>query len=97
MMTDWKFDAPPNVAVFTTRSIVHGDAWIAYVIHDADDGSWQFHDNSAGEPSDEDGMVVALSSMVSRDNTLNRLADLPEGWCAWRDSPGAPWQLGKIE
>ena len=41
-------------------------------------------------------MVVALSSMVSRDGTLNELADLPEGWCAWRNTPGAPWQRRKI-
>lgn len=95
-MTEWKFDSPPNVAVFTTRSIVCSGAWIAYVTHDADDGSWQFHDNSPGDPSDEDGMIVALSSMVLRDHTLNELADLPEGWCAWRDSPRTPWQRGMI-
>jgi len=37
-------------------------------------------------------MVVSLRSMVMRDATLARLADLPEGWHAWRDGPTAPWQ-----
>ena len=32
-----------------------------------------------------------------RDGTLNELADLPEGWRAWRDGPTARWQRGKIE
>lgn len=94
-MTEWMFGDPPNVAVFTTRSIVRGGAWIAYVSHDADDGSWQFHDSTPGEPPEEEGMIVALSSMVLRDGTLNELADLPEGWRAWRDGPAAPWQRGR--
>lgn len=96
-MTEWLFEAPPNVAVVTTRSIVRDGAWIAHVSHDADDGSWQFHDSAPGEPPAEDAMVVALSSMVRRDGTLNALADLPEGWHAWRDGPTAPWQRGKVK
>lgn len=92
----WMFDAPPNVAVFTTRSVVCDGAWIAHVFHDADDGGWQFHDNAPGSPLPEDAMVVALSTMVLRDGTLSKLADLPEGWRAWRDGPAAPWQRGKI-
>jgi len=89
------FETPPNVAVFTTRSIVRGDAWIARVYHDADDGGWQFHDSTPGEPREEEAMIVALSGMVLRDGTLNELANLPEGWHAWRDGPTAPWQRGK--
>ena len=93
-MTEWMFEDPRNVAVVTTRSIVRDSAWIAHVSHDAD-GSWQFHDSAPGEPRAEDAMVVALSSMVLRDSTLNELADLPEGWRAWRDGPAAPWQRGR--
>ena len=95
-MTEWMFENPRNVAVVTTRSIVRDGAWIAHVSHDADDGSWQFHDSAPGEPRAEDAMVVALSSMVLRDSTLNELADLPEGWRAWRDGPAAPWQRGRV-
>ena len=95
-MTEWLFEDLPNVAVVTTRSIVRDGAWIAHVSHDPDDGSWQFHDSAPGEPLAEDAMVVALSSMVRRDGTLNELADLPKGWRAWRDGPTAPWQRGKV-
>jgi hypothetical protein len=30
--------------------------------------------------------------MCQRDPTLLELADLPEGWRAWRERVGAPWQ-----
>ncbi len=93
---EWIFQDPANVAVYTTRSIIRGGAWVAHVFHDADDGSWQFHDSTPGGPREEEAMLVALSGMVLRDDTLNELADLPEGWHAWRDGPNAPWQRGKI-
>ena len=41
-------------------------------------------------------MVVSLHAMVVRDGTLNRFADLPEGWRAWRDEPAAAWQRGRV-
>ncbi len=92
---NWRFGDLPNLAVITTRSIVHDGAWVAQVSHDADDGGWQFHDNEPGDPTVQDATVVALRSMVSRDGTLNDLADLPKGWRAWRDDPAAPWQRGR--
>ena len=95
-MAEWMFEDAPNVAVVTTRSIVRDGAWIAHVSHDADDGSWQFHDSAPVDPLAEDAMVVALGSMVLRDPALDGLADLPAGWRAWRDGPAAPWQRVKV-
>ncbi len=95
-MTGWLFRDPPDLAVITTRSIVQGGLLIAHVFHDADDGGWQFHDGEPGPPSEEDAMVVSLRSVVERDPTLNDLADLPEGWRAWRDGPTAPWKRSGI-
>lgn len=95
-MTKWMFSNPINLAVFTTRSIVCGNAWIAHVSHDKDDGGWQFHDSEPGPPREEDAMVVSLQSMVVHDDTLKQLADLPEGWRAWRNGPTALWQRGRI-
>ena len=93
---EWLFRDPVNTAVLTTRSIVHGGAWIAHVSHDADDGGWQFHDSSPAAPRDEDVLLVSLQSMVLSDSTLNQLAGLPLGWRAWRDGPHAPWQRGRV-
>ena len=91
----WLFREPPNVAVFTTRSIVERGAWIAHVSHSAEDGSWDFHDNEPGAPPEEEAMLVSLRNMVDRDGTLRALADLPEGWRAWRDGPAAAWRRGR--
>ena len=95
-MTRWLFPDPPDLAVVTTRSIVEDGRWIAHVFNIAEVSSWEFHDSGPGEPREEDAMVVALHSMVERDPTLNELADLPEGWQAWRDGPTAPWKRGRI-
>ena len=92
----WLFPDPANVAVFTTRSVIHGGAWIAHVSHGGDDGTWQSHDNEPGTAREQDAMVVSLHAMVVRDGTLNRPTDLPEGWRAWRGGQAAPWQRGRV-
>lgn len=94
--SDWRFSDPPNVAVFTSHAIARGVDWIYYVSHDEDDGGWQFHGKS-GITSPEDAALVALSTIVVLDRRLEELADLPIGWCAWRDEPSAPWQRAPIE
>ena len=94
-MTDWLFDDVPNVAVLTTRSVIHDGAWIANVFRGASDGGWQFHDGGTHTPREKDARVVSLHSMVLRDDTLTELADLPEGWQAWREAPTAPWRRSR--
>jgi hypothetical protein len=74
------------------RDIIEGHAWIAYVSHDADDGAWQFHTSEIEPPREAYAALVALSEIVQRDDSVVELADLPAGWCAWRDSEDAPWQ-----
>lgn len=96
-MTDWTFGDPPNLAVIATRGIVEGTRWIAHVSYDAEDGAWQFHDDTPGQPREDDARVVSLRSMLARDPTLTDLADLPRGWRAWRAAPGAPWQRAGME
>lgn len=93
-MSTWKFSDPPNVAVISTRPVVNGEQWIAYVSHDDDDGAWQFHGTSE-LASESDAVLVSLRSIVERDSTVVELADLPLGWHAWRAAKDAPWQRAK--
>jgi hypothetical protein len=94
MTVPWKFDQPPNCAVFTLRSIVRGSAPVLHVTHDADDHGWQFL--GAETPQESDAMIVGLAEMLAIDPTLEMLADLPVGWHAWREHAGAPWTRGPL-
>ena len=94
-MKDWKFSAPPNLAVIVNRKIISGDDWIAHVFHDPDDGGWQFHNSEPGPVSESDAAVVGLSEILELDPRVSELADLPLGWQAWRNSQSSPWQRAK--
>lgn len=90
----WLFPDPPTLATFTTRQVMRQGAPILYVVHDADDGSWQF---LTGEPvTEKDAMIVCLKEMVRHDPGLTELENLPPGWRAWREAPGKEWQREKI-
>jgi hypothetical protein len=94
-MEYWPFEDRRNVAVITHRRIMDGSDWIAFVSHDADDGGWQFHTNEPGPPNVADAVVIALSEIVQRDESILELADLPLGWRAWRESATSPWRRAK--
>jgi hypothetical protein len=90
MTASWPFEDGPNTATITTVHVLEGKLPIQFVSHDADDGAWQF---LCGTTTDErDGRLVGLGQIVEIDPTVAELADLPLGWRAWRDAPGAPWQ-----
>jgi hypothetical protein len=91
---DWPFNDPPNVAVFTSKRILDGDEWIYYVTHDQDDGAWQFHPKSGPTPENE-ARVVSLRTVLDMDPTIGMLADLPLGWCAWREGRNSDWRRSK--
>jgi hypothetical protein len=92
----WKFEDPENVAVFVNRKAMRGDGWIARVVHDDDDGAWQFHAHESEEFDDEDIMILALRKIVDSDETVMELADLPYGWHAWRETKSSPWKRARI-
>jgi hypothetical protein len=91
LVPDWPFEDPPNTAAITTRLVLDG-APILLVTHDADDGGYQFLPGTSVDP--HDARVVGLGEMCARDSSLLELADLPEGWRAWRADVGAPWKRG---
>ncbi|MCF6126471.1 hypothetical protein EN904_19445 [Mesorhizobium sp. M7A.F.Ca.CA.001.07.2.1] len=102
-MEEWKFADPPNLAVYSDKSIFKRGDWIAYVVHEDDDddsyndegGTWQFHNSEPGPVDDGDIMLVGLQEVVRWDQTILELADLPKGWHAWRASKSSPWRRAK--
>jgi hypothetical protein len=91
---NWTFADARNVAVFTTSGIVSGSHSILYVVHDADDGAWQFHSEEVFS-SHEDCKVVSLGEIVAMDPSILNLSDLPLGWIATRKSKDDCWQQFK--
>ena len=93
-MSTWPFEDTENVATITVQQIVHGGQPILLVIHDDEDGAWQFL--TGGEFKMENAMVVALKEIVVRDPSIKQLADLPTGWRAWRERKEQSWQRARI-
>ncbi len=93
-LMDWPFVDPPNVAVFTLTTIMRSGAPILCVVHDGDDGAWQFLDGTTPNSSAY-AMVVSLGEALEHDPSLCELADLPLGWRATRTAPGEPWKRAR--
>lgn len=88
-----KFNDAPNVMVITTKRIIHKTANVTIVFHDEDDGMWQFLD---GIDNDEDSAaIISLQEMVTIDNSIEEIADLPLGWVAWRHDTQSVWNCQK--
>jgi hypothetical protein len=85
---------PPGDIAITTRQVMHEGWPILLATHDADDGAWQFVNGRGDTDDTESAMVVEATSVVEIDPTLAKLADLPLGWRAWRDTPDDPWKRG---
>ena len=86
-MKDWPFEDSKHVAVITVRQIIKDGQPILYVSHDTE--GWQFLPGT--QVSTQDAMVVALTNVVNRDESLGQLADLPLGWVAYRASSDDVW------
>jgi hypothetical protein len=93
---NWPFDEAVNTAVITSQRILSGSDWIYYVTHDADDGGWQFHPSN-GMTTEVEAAVVGLKTLVDIDSSICLLADLPEGWHAWRKTKNAEWHRARQE
>jgi hypothetical protein len=89
----WHFDQPPDTATLVSTSVLDEGHPILFVSHDEEDHGWQFLDGS--EPPTP-FQHACMSHVVGSDPTLPELADLPPGWCAWREAPDQPWQRGKV-
>ena len=86
---DWPFADPQNVAVFTVRQIAQEAQPILRVVHDVEDGAWQFLQWDT--PRMEDAMLVCLKNIVRLDPSIRELADLPLGWRALRRTSEEQW------
>ena len=89
MSTTWPFTDPPNAVTITTWQVMELGMPILMVTHDADDGCWQMLCGTTDDT--DDARVVGLVEVYKRDSSIGQLADLPNGWRAWRENANTPW------
>lgn len=94
-LSRWKFPDLPHTKVFLSQTVHDKKEVVTYVAHELFDGAWQF---LGDKMADGGGPVIScFHHPIDDDPSLQELADLPLGWYAVRDSPGAPWQRFESE
>lgn len=88
-INNWIFAYEPNVMVITTKNIINKINPILSVWHDEEDGMWQFLDGT--DINEKDAMIVSLEKIVTLDNSVEEVLDIPLGWVAWREQKGTTW------
>jgi len=89
----WPFADPPNVIVVTQQTILKEGKPILFVVHDEEDGGWQFLDGGVFRM--DAALLVGLKPVFQHDASIAALADLPLGWQAQRTGPNEAWKREK--
>jgi len=90
-------DPPNDTAVFTTKFVLEDNKTITYVVHELEDGAWQFFSDDNFDNFEEVAKIVGLQEMFKMDNSLLKIADLPFGFCATRKDKSDNWTIRKVE
>ncbi len=92
-----EFAEPLSTAVFTTKFVIEDKNPITYVSHDSEDGSWQFFSDDEFEDFEKVAKIVGLGEIIELDKTILQLADMPEGYIAYRKNKDDKWIIQKEE
>ena len=92
-----KFKEADNTAVFTTKFVIIDKNDITYVTHDKEDGAWQFFSDDEFDNFESVAKIVGLGEIIKIDNTLLELADMPEGFSAYRKFKGDRWTIQEVK
>ena len=92
-----KFKEADNTAVFTTKFVIIDKKDITYVTHDKEDGAWQFFSDDEFDNFESVAKIVGLGEIIKIDNTLLELADMPEGFSAYRKFKGDRWTIQEVK
>jgi hypothetical protein len=94
-MTNMKFKEKDDTAVFTTKFVIIDKKDITTVIHEKEDGAWQFFSNDHFDNFEDVAQIVGLVEIVQLDSTILELADMSEGFEAHRKFKGDKWIIEK--
>jgi len=88
-----KFDISIETAVFTTKYVLDNKKTITHVVHEIDDGDWQFFSNDSFENFEEVARIVGFQEILNLDNSLIEITDLPCGFFATRKDKFDKWTI----
>lgn len=91
-----EFNEPLNTAVFTTKFVLEENRDITNVTHE-EDGAWQFFSDDEFEDFEKVAKVVGLGEIIEIDDSILALAEMPEGYYAYRESRYSNWEIRKQE
>lgn len=90
-----QFIEADSTAVFTTKYVIKDKRPITCVIHDEEDGAWQFFSSDEFENFEDVAMIVGLGEIVALDPSLLELADMPVGHYATREMSTDNWSISR--
>jgi hypothetical protein len=85
----WPFAELKNSVAFVTSQVLDRTEPILHVVHDKE-GEWQFIGETDGTV--ENAKILCLHEAVRIDPAVLKLAELPIGWHAVRESPEHDWR-----
>ena len=68
---------------------MRGERPALLVSHDG--GDWQFVCGNDDHDAQKEPFHISIAIIISRDQSLHEVADLPAGWEAERKALGMPW------
>jgi hypothetical protein len=87
------FQESKSAITISQRLVVEKKKPILYVYHDTSD-QWQF---LASEDNQIDEVIfISLEDIISIDNSIKQISDLPKGWRAWRETKDQSWKRSKL-
>lgn len=91
-----KFKESPVTEVYSTTYVIDEGSPILLVSHELD-GAWQFMSGHPINDYSKIARVVKLQQVIKLDKTVLKVADLPLGYAASRNSPHENWVIAKIQ
>jgi len=91
---DWPFEQARDTKVVTTVGIMESGLDIMLAEFYADDNIWGFFCGTTEK--DEDGRIVTLDEIVTKDPSLKDIAHMKPGQRAWRANKDSPWKIESV-
>jgi len=91
----YKFNESENTACFVCNHVLDRERPILYVIHEEEDGSWQFLCGH-NDHTEADCKIISLREASDIDGSINDLYEMPLGVGADRKTSSSNWEPFKL-